>query len=73
MLIDTWNGKPLPTREPVQTDIHYRIYHALTGELLAFGSTNTLDVVVRDVMRTQTENPGVPLATVQADGPAWHE
>ncbi|WP_067574448.1 hypothetical protein [Nocardia acidivorans] len=70
-LRDVWQGKILADRAPVQADIHYRIYDALTGDLLSFGSTNTLDVVATDVLRTQTEHPGIALHTIRTDGPAW--
>ncbi|AYF78314.1 hypothetical protein D7D52_35850 [Nocardia yunnanensis] len=70
-LRDIWKGKILPARNAVQADIHYRIYDAVTGDLLGFGTTNLLDVVVQDALRTQREHPGAALNVVQADGPAW--
>ncbi|WP_280427886.1 hypothetical protein [Nocardia brasiliensis] len=70
-MVDTWKGTQLPERHAVYADIHYRIYNAVTGELLSFGTTNTLDTVTSDALRTQTENPTVWLFVAQVDGAAW--
>jgi hypothetical protein len=68
---DVWNGKRLPERSAVQEDIHYRIYDLRTGELLSFGSSNLLDAVAADIIRTRAEHPHAVLNVVQFDGPAY--
>lgn len=68
---DLWNGKPLPARQVRHDEIHYRIYDARTGELLSFNSTNSLDSLAADVLRTQAEHPTSRLRLVQYDGPAY--
>lgn len=68
---DIWNGKPLPARCVRHDEIHYRIYDACTGQLLSFNSTNALDSLAADVLRTQTEHPTSRLHLVQYDGPAY--
>lgn len=70
-MVDTWKGTQLPERTAVYADIHYRIYNAVTSELLSFGTTNTLDAVTSDTLRTQAENPTVRLFVAQVDGAAW--
>ncbi|MGX1762962.1 hypothetical protein ACWIGW_44505 [Nocardia brasiliensis] len=70
-MVDTWKGTQLPERRAVYADIHYRIYNAVTGELLSFGTTTSLDAVISDAVRTQTENPTVRLFVAQVDGAAW--
>ena len=72
---DMWNGKRLPDHPIVNdADLHYRVYNARTGELLSFGSVGgpgSLDGIVQDVLRTQTEHPGVQLRVKQFTGPAY--
>jgi len=68
---DVWNGKPLPDRNVTHTNINYRLYNARTGELLSFNSTNSIDGLVTDVLRTQKENPNVTITAVEYDGPAY--
>jgi hypothetical protein len=68
---DTWNGKQLTVRAPVHQDIHYRIYNRRDGALLSFGTTNMLDAVATDILRTRTEHPHAILNVVQVDGPAY--
>jgi len=53
---DVWNGKPLPDRGRTFTEIHYRLYDRRTGDLLSFNSTNSIDGIVTDVLRTQQEH-----------------
>lgn len=67
---DVWNGKPLPDRNVTHTNINYRLYDARTGELLSFNSTNSINSLVTDVLRTQKENPTVTITAVEYDGPA---
>lgn len=68
---DMWNGKPLPERGMAHTEIHYRLYDSRTGQLLSFNSTNSIDSLVTDVLRTQQEHPGVQLRAIEYDGPAY--
>lgn len=68
---DTWNGKQLPDRGQKFTDIHYRLYDARTGNLLSFNTTNSIDCIVTDILRTQQENPDARLRAVEYDGPAY--
>jgi hypothetical protein len=68
---DTWNGKPLPKRGLKYTDINYRLYDRRTGKLLSFNSTNSVDCIVTDVLRTQQENPTAQIYAVEYDGPAY--
>ncbi|MEV0556186.1 hypothetical protein AB0I27_22390 [Streptomyces sp. NPDC050597] len=68
---DTWNGKTLPVRGRTFTEIHYRLYDRRTGELLSFNSTNSIDGLVTDVLRTQQENPAAQIFAVEYDGPAY--
>jgi hypothetical protein len=67
---DVWNGKRLPDRNVVTEEMHYRIYDA-AGVLLSFGSTNSLNALAADVLRTQRENPAAVLRLVRYDGPAY--
>ncbi|MEU1071910.1 MULTISPECIES: hypothetical protein [unclassified Streptomyces] len=67
---DMWNGKPLPKRGREYTEIHYRLYDRRTGKLLSFNSTNSIDSIVTDVLRTQSENPTAKIYAVEYDGPA---
>lgn len=67
---DIWNGKPLPDRRKAFTEIHYRLYDRRTGKLLSFNSTNNIDSLVTDVLRTQAEHPTAQLVAVEYDGPA---
>jgi hypothetical protein len=68
---DIWKGKLLPSRGHTFTDIHYRLYDRRTGNLLGFNSTNSLDSLVTDVLRTQQENPNAQICAVEYDGPAY--
>lgn len=68
---DLWNGKPLPDRLQTYTEIHYRLYDRRNGDLLSFGSTNSIDALVTDILRTQKENPTARLFAVEYDGPAY--
>lgn len=68
---DIWNGKPLPERNVAHTDINYRLYNARTGELLSFNSTNSIDSLVTDVLRTQAEHRTAKITAVEYDGPAY--
>jgi hypothetical protein len=68
---DIWNGKPLPERDLEYTTIHYRLYDDRTGQLLSFNSTNSVDAIVTDVLRTQKENPDARLRAIEYDGPAY--
>ena len=68
---DMWNGKPLPERGRENTLIHYRLYDGRTGKLLSFNSTNSIDAVVADVLRTQQEHPDAQIYGVEYDGPAF--
>lgn len=67
---DTWEGQPLPPRNVTHTEIHWRTYDQRTGALLSFGSTNVLDVIVRDALAVQRAHPRARLHVVQLDGPA---
>ncbi|MFJ2909328.1 hypothetical protein ACIO8F_07810 [Streptomyces sp. NPDC087228] len=73
--MDTWNGKTLVDRKPTSdVEIHYRIYNQATGELLSFGTNGgpgSLNGIVQEALRVQTENPGVRLYTAQFDGPVY--
>ena len=42
-----------------------------TGQLLSFNSTNSIDCLVTDVLRTQQEHPDAQLVAVEYDGPAY--
>jgi len=68
---DTWNGRALPTRNPVHEDIHFRVYDQRTGQLLSFGSSNVLGAVAADILRTRDEHPNAVLQVIQYDGPAY--
>lgn len=68
---DIWNGKLLPDRNVAHTNINYRLYDRRTGKLLSFNSTNSLDGLVTDVLRTQAEHPTAQITAVEYDGPAW--
>lgn len=68
---DVWNGKALPDRGRTFTEIHYRLYDSRTGKLLSFNSTNSIDGLVTDVLRTQQENPNAQIFAVEYDGPAY--
>lgn len=68
---DIWNGKQLPERGLKYTDINYRLYDRRTGKLLSFNSTNSVDCIVTDVLRTQQENPNAQIYAVEYDGPAY--
>jgi hypothetical protein len=69
--LDMWDGKPLPQRNVTHTNINYRLYDGRTGELLSFNSTNSIDCVVTDVLRTQQEHPNARIVAVEYDGPAF--
>lgn len=68
---DIWNGKTLPARGRAFTEIHYRLYDRRTGRLLSFNSTNSIDGIVTDVLRTQQEHPDAQIYAVEYDGPAY--
>ena len=68
---DMWNGKPLPERGREHTLIHYRLYDRRTRQLLSFNSTNSIDCLVGDVLRTQQEHPDAQIVAVEYDGPAY--
>lgn len=68
---DIWNGKALPDRNATHTNLNYRLYDRCTGTLLSFNSTNSLDSLVADVLRTRDENPTAQITAVEYDGPAW--
>lgn len=68
---NVWNGKTLPDRGIAHTSINYRLYDRRTGTLLSFNSTNSLDSLVTDVLRTRDENPTAQIMAVEYDGPAW--
>lgn len=68
---DVWNGKPLPDRGRTFTEIHYRLYDRRTRKLLSFNSTNSIDGLVTDVLRTQQENPTAQIYAIEYDGPAY--
>ncbi|MEU6990349.1 hypothetical protein ABZ953_06760 [Streptomyces sp. NPDC046465] len=68
---DVWNGKALPDRNVSHTNINYRLYDRRTGTLLSFNSTNSLDCLVADVLRTRDENPTAQIVAVEYDGPAY--
>jgi len=68
---DVWNGKPLPDRGRTFTNINYRLYDGRTGTLLSFNSTNSIDGLVTDVLRTQAEHPKARITAVEYDGPAY--
>lgn len=68
---DMWNGKPLPQRNVTHTNINYRLYDRRTNTLLSFNSTNSLDSLVTDVLRTRDENPTAHIIAVEYDGPAF--
>lgn len=67
---DLWNGRHLPDRNQVHTEIHYRLYDH-RGQLLSFNSTNSLNSLVADVLRAQREHPDAQLHAVEYDGPAY--
>lgn len=68
---DIWNGKPLPARNVTHTNLNYRLYDDRTGALLSFNSTNSINSLVADVLRTQAENPTAQIVAVEYDGPAY--
>lgn len=68
---DIWNGQPLPARGRAHTEIHYRLYDRRTSKLLSFNSTNSIDALVTDVLRTQQEHPHAHVVAVEYDGPAY--
>ncbi|MEC4016082.1 hypothetical protein [Streptomyces sp. H27-D2] len=68
---DMWNGKPLPERGRDHTEIHYRLYDRRTGQLISFNSTNSIDSLAADVLRTQREHPNARIFAVEYDGPAY--
>lgn len=68
---DMWEGKALPVRNVTHTNLNYRLYDGRTGTLLSFNSTNSLNSVVADVLRTRDENPTARIVAVEYDGPAW--
>ncbi|MGQ4343567.1 hypothetical protein [Streptomyces sp. SAS_275] len=69
-MADIWNGQALPDRRITQTNIHYRLYDRRTGQLLSFNSTNSIDSLVTDILRTQRQYPGAQIHAVEYDGPA---
>lgn len=70
-MTDMWNGEPLPERGVAHTDLNYRLYDRRTGTLLSFNSTNSVDALAADVLRTQKEHPDAAICAVEYDGPAW--
>lgn len=68
---DVWNGKALPNRNVTHTNINYRLYDRRTGTLLSVNSTNSIDCIVTDVLRTQQEHPTAQIYAVEYDGPAY--
>lgn len=68
---DTWKGKPLPERNRAFTQLHYRLYDRRTGNLLSFGSTNSLTNIGADILRTQQDHPNAQVYAVEYDGPAY--
>ncbi|WP_405883632.1 hypothetical protein OG747_36625 [Streptomyces sp. NBC_01384] len=68
---DVWNGQPPPGRRVTHTNINYRLYDRRTGKLLSFNSTNSIDSLVTDVLRTQAEHPNAQITAVEYDGPAY--
>jgi hypothetical protein len=70
-MADIWKGRPLPERGLEFTEIHYRLYDQRTGALLSFNSTNSIDSLVTDVLRTSRENPDAQIYAVEYDGPAY--
>lgn len=69
-MADVWNGTRLPVRNVTHTNIHYRLYDRRTGALLSINSTNSIDCVVTDVLRTCEEHPNAQIFAVEYDGPA---
>jgi len=67
---DMWQGQALRDRRVTHTNIHYRLYDRRTGQLLSFNSTNSIDALVTDVLRTQAEHPNARIYAVEYDGPA---
>ncbi|RCH70475.1 hypothetical protein DT019_03020 [Streptomyces sp. SDr-06] len=70
-MTDVWNGEPLPDRGRKYTEIHYRLYDRRTRALISFNSTNSLDCIVTDVLRTAAEHPNARIVAVEYDGPAY--
>jgi hypothetical protein len=68
---DMWEGKALPERGTVLEDIHFRIYHGRTGELLSFGTSNVLQVVAEEFAQTKAAHPDTWLRIVSVDGPSY--
>lgn len=68
---DIWNGKRLPDRNVTHTNINYRLYDRRDDRLLSFNSTNSLNSLVDDVLRTQQEHPNAQIVAVEYDGPAY--
>lgn len=68
---DVWNGTELPDRNVIHTNINYRLYDRRNGALLSFNSTNSLDCLVTDVLRTRDEHPTAQIVAVEYDGPAY--
>jgi len=67
---DMWQGQALRDRKATHTTIHYRLYDRRTGQLLSFNSTNSIDAIVTDVLRTHAEHPTARIHAVEYDGPA---
>lgn len=70
-MADIWNGQTLPDRRVTHTNINYRLYDRRTGQLLSFNTTNSVDSLVTDVLRTLRQHPGVQIHAVEYDGPAY--
>ncbi|MFB8182595.1 hypothetical protein ACFC8N_42730 [Streptomyces sp. NPDC055966] len=68
---DMWKGKPLPERNRAFTQLHYRLYDRRTGNLLGYGSTNSLTNIGADILRTQQNHPNAQVYAVEYDGPAY--
>ncbi|MGW1950257.1 hypothetical protein ACWCRC_38885 [Streptomyces sp. NPDC001940] len=68
---DVWKGKRLPDRNVTHTNINYRLYDGRDGRLLSFNSTNSIDSLVTDVLRTQQEHIDAQIVAVEYDGPAY--
>lgn len=68
---DVWDGKALPNRNRVMEDIHYRIYNGRTGELITFGTSNSLQVVCDIFAEEKANHPDTWLAIRWLDGPSY--
>jgi hypothetical protein len=70
-MADIWNGQTLPDRRVTHTNINYRLYDRRTGQLLSFNTTNSINSLVTDVLRTQRQHPRAQIHAVEYDGPAY--